>query len=577
MKLKSVSLKLWLVMVTLVLLVLGSFSLALNLLFADFYRNQKEAALQQEAISIAAGLADFTNIEDLQNKLHAIRYAQGRSVQVVDAEGNLRATSGQMGMGMGMHVNIIQASDFARILAGETLIIRGITVNNDTSLLMVATPLKVSNNQVLGAVLVSSPLAEVTESIKSFSHMLYYVVGIAVVLATLFALWLSRTLTTPLVEMNRIARRMSTGDFTDRAKVLTEDEIGNLGRSLNTLAEDLDKHIRLLSREKEQLAGVLASMGDAVISLDNQGNLVQANPPAIDLWQDQPERKQLIVQKLKEMLRQVNTQGRPVQMDLEVDTQVLEVHMEQLKELEGQAGGVAVIRDVTAGRRQEKLRRELMASTSHELRTPIHLIQGQIEAMADGLIPVQEQKNYLEMTLTEVYRLGRLVSDLQEINRLEQGFPIVQVKFDLGDLAGEVAEKFSAKAQGLQIAISVETQPTPIYGDPDRLTQVFVNLIDNGLRYTPAGGTIKLKVAPENSTAVITISDTGKGIKPEHLPNIWESFFTADRSSKANMGLGLAIVKRIVAAHEGTITVDSELGRGTTFKIRIPLAKDEER
>lgn len=564
-------------MVTLVLLVLGSFSLALNLLFADFYRNQKEAALQQEAISIAAGLADFTNIEDLQNKLHAIRYAQGRSVQVVDAEGNLRATSGQMGMGMGMHVNIIQASDFARILAGETLIIRGITVNNDTSLLMVATPLKVSNNQVLGAVLVSSPLAEVTESIKSFSHMLYYVVGIAVVLATLFALWLSRTLTTPLVEMNRIARRMSTGDFTDRAKVLTEDEIGNLGRSLNTLAEDLDKHIRLLSREKEQLAGVLASMGDAVISLDNQGNLVQANPPAIDLWQDQPERKQLIVQKLKEMLRQVNTQGRPVQMDLEVDTQVLEVHMEQLKELEGQAGGVAVIRDVTAGRRQEKLRRELMASTSHELRTPIHLIQGQIEAMADGLIPVQEQKNYLEMTLTEVYRLGRLVSDLQEINRLEQGFPIVQVKFDLGDLAGEVAEKFSAKAQGLQIAISVETQPTPIYGDPDRLTQVFVNLIDNGLRYTPAGGTIKLKVAPENSTAVITISDTGKGIKPEHLPNIWESFFTADRSSKANMGLGLAIVKRIVAAHEGTITVDSELGRGTTFKIRIPLAKDEER
>ncbi|HZW83438.1 MAG TPA: ATP-binding protein [Candidatus Deferrimicrobium sp.] len=569
MRLKSVSLKLWLVMVTLVLLVLGSFSLALNLLFSDFYRNQKEASLKQEAIDISANLADVSNTLELQNELLKIRYTQGLNVFVVDTQGQVLATSGAMGMGM--HGVNIEQNDFARILGGETVSIRGITMNNDTSLIIVATPWKLSNGKTLGAVLLSSPLAQVTESIKSFSHMLYYVVAVAVFLATLFALWLSRTLTTPLLEMNRIARRMSAGDFSDRVKVLTDDEIGNLGNSLNTLAEDLDKHIRLLSREKEQLGGILDSMGDAVVSLDSAGNVVQANPPALELWQGQPERKQQIQEKLREVLFQVNELGQPVQVDLELDTQILDVHMKQLKEVEGQDGGVVVMRDVTAGRRQEKLRRELMASASHELRTPIHLIQGQLEALADGLIPGPEQKDYLETTLTEVERLGRLICDLQEINNLEHGWEIVRHSLDLGELVSGVAERFTLRAQELGIKLLIDTQATHVLGDSDRLTQVFINLIENSLRYTPQGGTIKISMGVETSQALVTVSDTGKGIKPEHLPYIWESFFTADRTSKSNMGLGLAIVKRIVEAHGGKIAVDSQVGYGTCFRIYLPL------
>jgi two-component system, OmpR family, sensor histidine kinase ResE len=569
MRLKSVSLKLWLVMVTLVLLVLGSFSLALNLLFSDFYRNQKETSLKQEARDISGNLANVSNVLELQNELLKIRYTQGLNVFVVDTQGQFLATTG--GMGMGMHGVNIEQKDFARILGGETVIIRGMTINNDTSLIMAATPWKLSNGKTLGAVLLSSPLAQVTESIKSFSHMLYYVVAAAVFLATLFALWLSRTLTTPLIEMNRIARRMSGGDFTDRVKVLTDDEIGNLGNSLNTLAEDLDKHIRLLSREKEQLGGILDSMGDAVVSLDNAGNVVQANPPALELWQGQPERKQQIQEKLREVLLRVNELGQPVQLDLELDTQILDVHMKQLKEVEGQGGGVVVIRDVTSGRRQEKLRRELMASASHELRTPIHLIQGQLEALADGLIPEPKQKDYLETTLTEVERLGRLICDLQEINNLEHGWEIVRHSLDLGELINGVAERFTPRAQGLGIKLLIDTQATYVLGDSDRLTQVFINLIENSLRYTPPGGTIKISIGEEASQALVTVSDTGKGIKPEHLPYIWESFFTADRTSKSNMGLGLAIVKRIVEAHGGKIVVDSQVRFGTSFRIYLPL------
>jgi two-component system, OmpR family, sensor histidine kinase ResE len=315
----------------------------------------------------------------------------------------------------------------------------------------------------------------------------------------------------------------------------------------------------------------LDSMGDAVVSLDNAGNVVQANPPALELWQGQPERKQQIQEKLREVLLRVNELGQPVQLDLELDTQILDVHMKQLKEVEGQGGGVVVIRDVTSGRRQEKLRRELMASASHELRTPIHLIQGQLEALADGLIPEPKQKDYLETTLTEVERLGRLICDLQEINNLEHGWEIVRHSLDLGELINGVAERFTPRAQGLGIKLLIDTQATYVLGDSDRLTQVFINLIENSLRYTPPGGTIKISIGEEASQALVTVSDTGKGIKPEHLPYIWESFFTADRTSKSNMGLGLAIVKRIVEAHGGKIVVDSQVGFGTSFRIYLPL------
>ncbi len=583
MVIKKISVKFWLAMVTLVLLVLGAFSLVLNFLFADFYTNQRVNELEQQAKEVSSSLATASSASELEDMLGRIQYTQGMIALVVDNQGQVVAVSGGdmgrgmgfgmgMGMGVGVHASALKNLDLSQVARGKT-ISQTASVSDGTSLVLVATPIQVKGGNYLGALILSSPLSPVTESIRSFSHLLYYVAGIAVVLATLFALWLSRTLTTPLVEMNRVARRMSQGEFSDRVRVSGDDEIGDLGHSLNTLAEDLDKHIKLLSREKEQLGGIVDSIGDAVVSLDDQGRLVTANTPAVELWQGQPAREEEILARLREALGEVNKSGKPVERNLEIGTQVLSVHMEPLKEVEGQGGGVAVVRDVTAEHKQEKLRRELMATVSHELRTPIHLLQGQLEALSDGLVPAKDQKSYLEMSLQEVQRLGRLVGDLQEINRLEQGFPIAQSSLDLAGLAREVVEKFASNAEGVGVSLTTDTEEAVISGDWDRLTQVIANLIDNSLRYTPSGGKILLKVRRQGNLASLQVIDTGRGIASEHLPYIWESFFRADTQGKTNMGLGLAIVKRIVEAHGGTVAVKSELGKGAEFTINVPLAR----
>ncbi len=570
---KGITLKLWLVMITLVLLVLGSFSLALNYLFADFYTNQKLDSLKQEVQREAASLGSSQDLGELQAQLNNIRYTEGMSALVLNNQGQIEALGGAMhgiGRGMGM-MNVIPLSqtDFNQVLAGET-IAKTLTMTDGYGVATAVTQLKLPGG-IKWVLMLNSPLAPVTESIRSFSHLLYYVAGGAIVLATLFALWLSRTVTTPLIEMNQIARKMSAGDFSDRLTVSTKDEIGDLRNSFNILAAELDKNIKLLSQEKEQLGGILESMGDAVLTLNEHGDLVQVNPPALELWQDDAGRQEKVLACLREALAEVNKTGVSAMREVEIDTQVLNIHMEPLRNIAGYGGGVAVIRDVTAGHRQEKLRRELMASVSHELRTPIHLVQGQLEALADGLVPVPEQKNYVEMSLQEIQRLGRLVGDLQEINRLEQGFPIVQNRLDLGQLACEVGEKYQTRAEAQGLELKVESGTTLVFGDKDRLTQVIVNLLENSLWYTPEGGKIIIKVQPEAEMGVLSVSDTGKGIAMDHLPYVWESFFRGDKSGKTHMGLGLTIVKRIVEAHGGNVSASSELGKGTTFWIRLPL------
>lgn len=579
MTFKGVTAKLWILMVTLVLLVIVAFGLAVNFLFADFYTNQKLTSLEHSAKEIASSLSGVKTMDELQAQLANFHYTENTTVVVLNnldqveiIVPGIRGMGRGMGMGMSMSPGFtLDDVNFGKVMGGST-VATTLSLTNGAAYAVAATPLKLG--EVTWALVVSSPLAPVTESINSFRHMLYYVAGVAVILATLFALWLSRTLATPLVEMNRVARRMSEGDFSDRLQITSQDEIGDLGQSLNKLAEDLDRHIKLLSREKERLGGILASIGDAVITLNDREELVQANGPAEDLWLDDENRKNVIMDELRHALQAVTRTGNTVTRDVELDTQVLSIHMEPLKEAEGQNGGVAVVRDVTAGRRQEKQRRELMATISHELRTPIHLIQGQLEALVDGLVPPVEQINYLEMSLEEVQRLGRLVGDLQEINRLERGFPVVQNRLDLAQLAMEVAEKYKGKAENNQVALQVNAEQAIISGDKDRLTQVFVNLLENSLRYTPAGGRVEVVVHPSKDVAEMVIKDTGSGITTENLPLIWESFFRGDQSGKEHMGLGLTIVKRIIEAHGGTVGAASEPGKGTSFTIRIPLMKE---
>ncbi|HWI62800.1 MAG TPA: HAMP domain-containing sensor histidine kinase [Symbiobacteriaceae bacterium] len=220
----------------------------------------------------------------------------------------------------------------------------------------------------------------------------------------------------------------------------------------------------------------------------------------------------------------------------------------------------------------EQRRREFLANVAHELRTPLSYVRGYAQAVAEGLVRGEEERDrYLHIVQEESVRLGRLVDDLMDLAQMEEG----QLAFDRQPLdlhlpveqaAAAIRPQAEAKGVGIEVALPTDL-PQPL-ADGGRMQQVVFNLLDNGLRHTPSGGRLTVSARREGNQVVVSVADTGEGIPPEELPLVFERF--RKRHSQGR-GLGLAIVRSIVRGHGGDVSVTSEVGKGTTFSVSLPL------
>lgn len=233
---------------------------------------------------------------------------------------------------------------------------------------------------------------------------------------------------------------------------------------------------------------------------------------------------------------------------------------------------------VTELERNDQQRRNLTADVAHELRTPLHIIQGNLEGILDGIY--EATPDHINATLEETRHLARLVDDLRTLSLAESGqLPLVRAPVNVQDLLSDVVVSFGAPAESkgieLQVTGNDETKELWIEGDAGRLNQVLSNLVMNALRHTPAGGQLTLAAERQGDHVRITVCDTGEGIAPEDLPFLFDRFWRGDRARThtegVGSGLGLAIARQLVQAHRGQITVESEVGRGTSFSITLPL------
>lgn len=222
----------------------------------------------------------------------------------------------------------------------------------------------------------------------------------------------------------------------------------------------------------------------------------------------------------------------------------------------------------------ERMRQELMANISHELRTPLTSIRGFIQAILDGVVEPQEQRKYLKLSYREAGRLTKLTGDLLDLAKLQTGnLQLQRTEVDLKNFLEEVAAPFYLEC--LNKDIQLETKLVPnlmVHADPDRLTQVLINLLNNALKFTPSGGTITLRTQPQGDKVLIQLADTGIGMPEEELGEIFDHFYKIDKSRNAGQGgsgIGLYVAKQIVALHGGSITVSSQVGLGTTFTIQL--------
>jgi two-component system phosphate regulon sensor histidine kinase PhoR len=239
-------------------------------------------------------------------------------------------------------------------------------------------------------------------------------------------------------------------------------------------------------------------------------------------------------------------------------------------------GAVLTFHDVTERRRLDQVRRDFVANASHELRTPLTSIRGFVEALEDGAAadpPTAER--FLGKIHTHADRMGALVEDLLELSRLESGErPPVREPVDVAEVADDVAASFAELAERKGLTLACQHKPAPtVTTDGDRLRRILENLVENAVKYTPAGGSVRIETCGGGGAAQVVVSDDGPGIPPEHLPRIFERFYRVDKARSRDLGgtgLGLSIVKHLAESIGATVSVASDVGRGTRFTVLLP-------
>jgi len=580
--------KIWLTMVILVILVMFLLGFFLSQFFEDFYFSLKSQELQKNGIKIAELIASSPDLNDWETELYVLNKYTDASLVITDRAGLIRAST-LKGRGM-MRGQKFPYPDVEKILEGKVVAQRGTYPGISTTVLSVGVPITIENN-VIGAVLLHSPVEPVTKTVRTVQMFILYGAVGTILLAAVLGFILSKKLSQPILDMNRVAMEMARGNFTEKISSSTEDELGLLGQTLNYLSSELHKNLEFLSDEKEHLKNILTSMTDAVITFDAKGNVPLMNPPARKLFnipaQDQGDnfKDHAEINKLKEYFNAVIKQKENLNEEISVSDRTYKMNMTPLRHDNGEVRGVvAVLHDITKEKQLESLRREFVANVSHELRSPLSLLQGYVEALADGLAENEdERKKYLNILLDETLRLRRLVNDLLDLTQLETGNMNMKAEsLPVHELVYRVTDRFQPlfKEQDKKLTVFVPEGLPPIVGDGDKLQQVLVNLVDNAAKYTPPQGIVNVGAVLNVNMVDIFVEDTGPGIHREELGHIWERFYKVDkartRETAGGTGLGLAIAKNIVLAHHGTVKVESQPGIGTKFTFSIPITASGE-
>jgi len=379
------------------------------------------------------------------------------------------------------------------------------------------------------------------------------------------------------------AREMAQGEFGTRLPAEDAGELAGAFQDFNDMARSFEERVEAASQERNRLMAAINSSVDAVVALGEDGVVRFANAAAETLVGKDEDR--LVGQPLAwavadrdviEAVRRAREEGVASRHLIErPNRQVLEAYVAPI------AGGgewtlLVVFHDVTESKRLDDVRRDFVANVSHELRTPLSAVKSVIETLQGGAVEEPDvARDFLARAETEVERLVQLLEELLALSRLESGdLRFTEHPLDMRDVVRSVGQRMAPHAQraGVELRVDVDGRMQGVSGDPAALERAIVNLVDNAIKFTPEGGSVDLSSRADDGSVTIVVTDTGAGIDPLDLPRVFERFFKADRARQGGgTGLGLAIVKHTVEAHGGSIGVDSQLGAGSVFRLKLPL------
>ena len=433
-------------------------------------------------------------------------------------------------------------------------------------------------------------LTRVNGALASLYGSIAISAAVMAMLAAVIGLYVSRRISGQMREIKVGAERLAAGDFTHKLRMPRVEEFASVAESINRMAEELDGKLRTLTRERNEREAVLSSMVEGVLAVDTNERVIAVNAAAARLLDTDPasaEGKtiQEVVRNpdLQHVVAQTLGGHRPVEADIVLRVGAEERNLQANGTLlhgdDGDdVGAVVVLNDVTRLKRLEAVRRDFVANVSHELKTPITSIKGFAETLEDGALddPAAAHR-FVRIISGQADRLNAIIEDLLALSTLEQSgdSPLLQLEeADLCDVVAVALEVCGPKAEAKSIELR-EDCPGCLLArvSPPLLEQAVVNLIDNAAKYSPEGSTVVVTLEERGDEVVVSVTDEGQGIAGEHLPRLFERFYRVDKARSRDLGgtgLGLAIVKHVAQIHGGRVSVDSMVGRGSTFRIHLP-------
>lgn len=523
--------------------------------------------LETSARIAEAGMPEGPEIPEWVETMAA---ATGYRFTVIDEDGAVVADSHDEASGMENHADRVEV---AAALQGE--VGRSSRLSESTGFDQVYLAVPADEGMVLRVSVAARDLAAGTWPYRNAIVVITLIVGLVGVVAIA---WMARRLSRPIADLTGQTLALVETDSAHPVVRSNVREIDQLASAISRL--DTENRIRVQEAERASatLEVVLGALPQGTVLFGDDDEVVYANPSAYELLGAVPDALsglvpfsfQTAVEQCRELRSPVTTDaehGKPVRVLRAIATPFADDRRVLL-----------VVVDVTDRERAASVRRDFVANASHELKTPVSAIVASAEALqiaverGDGSAP-----RFAEQIETSALQLDRLVADLLDLSRLEREQPELD-PLSLDHLVRDEVERLRPMTDDAGITLDLHSTPARVAGSRRDLAIAVRNLLDNALRYTPPGGSIDVELAPVGGEALLRVVDTGEGIPTRDLERVFERFYRVDSArarATGGTGLGLAIVKHVVESHGGGVGVESELGLGSTFTVRLPLLKEE--
>lgn len=379
----------------------------------------------------------------------------------------------------------------------------------------------------------------------------------------------------------RIARPLNDLDLEHPLENNTYDEISPLLNRINFQHKEIKSQVKELQQKKDEFNQITSSMNEGLVLLDNNGTILSINPAAQNILETDEYcigKDFLTIDRRHDMsiaIQNALNNGKS-EIRSEINGREYQFDISRIQSANKTIGAVLLAFDITEHELAEKTRREFTANVSHELKTPLQGIIGSAELIEGGMVKPEDMPRFVSHIKEEAKRLVVLIEDIIRLSELDEGSAMPQSEVDLLNIANEVKNNLDETAKAKNVSIQVSGKNVVIEGVKRLIYEIIFNLCDNAIKYNKDGGKVDISVSETESNSVIKVKDNGIGIAPEEQNHIFERFYRVDKShSKASggTGLGLSIVKHAVQYHNGTVTIDSQIGKGTEITIAIPKNK----